>query len=180
MSEQVNPEFSHQYWMQHALKLADRAAAIGEVPVGAVLVSNDNRILGEGWNQSILSNDPSAHAEMQAIRQAAERIGNYRLVNTRLYVTLEPCPMCAGVLVHSRVSQLIYGAADYKTGCAGSVMNLVQHEQLNHQLEVVSGVLADVCSQRISAFFQQRRSVKKALKKMRKNSGEGNDNREVK
>lgn len=158
---------SHEYWMQHALMLADRAAAIGEVPVGAVLVSRDNHILGEGWNQPILNNDPSAHAEMQAIRQAAQKIANYRLVNTRLYVTLEPCPMCSGLLVHSRVDTLIYGAADHKTGAAGSVMNLVQHSQLNHQLEVVPGVLADACALRISAFFRHRRAVKKALKQSR-------------
>lgn len=160
--------FPDEYWMQHALTLADRAAAIGEVPVGAVLVSQDDQILGEGWNQPILNDDPSAHAEMQAIRQAAQRMGNYRLVNTRLYVTLEPCPMCAGLLVHSRIDKLIYGAADYKSGAAGSVMNLVQHPQLNHQLEVVSGILAEACSLRISAFFQHRRSVKKALKQKRK------------
>ena len=150
-------------WMQHALDLSQRAAALGEVPVGAVLVL-DGEIIGEGWNQPILNNDPSAHAEMIAIRQAAKQIANYRLINTTLYVTLEPCPMCAGLLVHSRISRLVYGAADYKTGAAGSIMNLLQNPQLNHQVEVVSGVLNERCAGQLSEFFKQRRKEKKALK----------------
>lgn len=170
LAKESTDRFCDDDWMKHALTLAERAAAIGEVPVGAVLVNEHNEILGEGWNQPILRHDPSAHAEMQAIRQAAERLGNYRLVNTRLYVTLEPCPMCAGLLVHSRVSKLVYGAPDYKTGCAGSIMNLLQHDKLNHQLVVVSGVMAEACADRISSFFQQRRAMKKAQKQAKRQS----------
>ncbi|MDP5191936.1 tRNA adenosine(34) deaminase TadA, partial [Rheinheimera baltica] len=122
-----------EHWMQHAITLAARAEQQGEVPVGAVLVKNDH-ILGEGWNQMIGLNDPSAHAEMQAIRAAAVNVGNYRLVDCSLYVTLEPCCMCAGVMVHSRIKRLIFGTHDAKTGAAGSVLNVVQHHQFNHQL----------------------------------------------
>ncbi len=154
----------HLKWMRYALKLAERAAALGEVPVGAVVVL-DGEIIGEGWNQPILQKDPSAHAEMMAIRQAAKRIGNYRLVNTTLYVTLEPCPMCAGLLVHSRIAKVVYGTDDYKAGAAGSIMNLLQHPQLNHQIDIVSDVLKDECAAKLSEFFKQRRKVKKALKK---------------
>lgn len=152
-----------QHWMRHALSLAQRAAAIGEVPVGAVLVQQQS-IVGEGWNQSILLNDPSAHAEMVAIRAAAKSMNNYRLPNTTLYVTLEPCPMCAGLLVHSRVERVVFGASDYKTGAAGSVMDLLRHQQLNHQIVVEGGVLAEDCAAIISDFFAQRRKAKKAEK----------------
>ncbi|MCH8538398.1 MAG: tRNA adenosine(34) deaminase TadA [Alkalimonas sp.] len=150
-------------WMRHAIGLAERAEQQGEVPVGAVLVKDD-QVLGEGWNQMISLNDPSAHAEMQAVRQAAAVIGNYRLLDCTLYVSLEPCCMCAGMLVHSRIRRLVFGASDYKTGAAGSVMDLVRHSQLNHQLDVTAGVLADVCSAQLSAFFQRRRLEKKAAK----------------
>lgn len=150
-------------WIRHAMQLAERAEQQGEVPVGAVLVQDGN-ILGEGWNQMISQSDPSAHAEMQAVRQAATTIGNYRLLDTTLYVTLEPCSMCAGMLVHSRIKRLVFGASDYKTGAAGSVMNLLRHPQLNHQVDVTAGVLADMCSEQLSAFFQRRRQEKKAAK----------------
>ena len=150
-------------WMRHAMLLAEHAEQQGEVPVGAVLVQG-GKVLGEGWNQMISSHDPSAHAEMQAVRQAATAIGNYRLVDTTLYVTLEPCSMCAGMLVHSRIQRLVFGASDYKTGAAGSVMDLVRHPQLNHQLEVTGGVLAEACSAQLSAFFQKRRQEKKAAR----------------
>lgn len=155
-----------EQWMQHALTLAARSEQQGEVPVGAVLVQN-NQVLGEGWNQMIGLHDPSAHAEMQAVRQAAAAVGNYRLLDCTLYVTLEPCSMCAGMLVHSRIRRLVYGASDDKTGAAGSVMNIVNHPQLNHQLEVTAGVLADVCSGQLSAFFQRRRQEKKATKQQK-------------
>lgn len=157
----------HIKWMLYALKLSERASALGEVPVGAVLVL-DGEAIGEGWNQPIINHDPSAHAEMMAIRQAAKRIGNYRLINTTLYVTLEPCPMCAGLLVHSRIERLVYGAADYKTGAAGSVMNLLQHPQLNHQVDVLPGVLSDECAEQLSAFFRQRRKEIKAQRKIKR------------
>lgn len=153
-------------WMQHAIALAAKAELQGEVPVGAVLVK-DNMLLGEGWNQMISLNDPSAHAEMQAIRAAAAKMGNYRLPDCTLYVTLEPCSMCAGVMVHSRIKRLVFGATDLKTGAAGSVLNLVQQVQFNHQLEVVSGVLAAECGTQLSAFFKRRRQEQKAAKRPR-------------
>lgn len=154
----------HIRWMTHALTLADRAEQQGEIPVGAVLI-RDGQVLGEGWNQSITLNDPSAHAEMIAIRQAGERTKNYRLTGATLYVTLEPCPMCAGLLVHSRIERLVFGASDNKTGAAGSVMNLLQDERLNHQVDVVSGVLGEKCGETLSAFFRRRRAQIKAQKK---------------
>jgi tRNA(adenine34) deaminase len=151
------------YWMAHALSLADKAQALGEIPVGAVVVVN-NQVIAEGWNQSITLHDPSAHAEMIAIRQAGQILKNYRMLDATLYVTLEPCPMCAGLLVHSRISRLVYGASDYKTGAAGSVMNLVVNPQLNHQIEVLGGVAEELCAKKISNFFKLRRAQKKAIK----------------
>lgn len=156
-----------EYWMRYAQQLAARAEADGEIPVGAVLVK-DNCIIGEGWNQSIQCHDPSAHAEMIAVRMAGQQVQNYRLVDTTLYVTLEPCPMCAGLLVHSRIKRLVYGAADAKTGSAGSLLNIVQHPGLNHQLEVTSGVLAESCAQQLSAFFKRRRAEHKARQQVAK------------
>ncbi|WP_158770806.1 tRNA adenosine(34) deaminase TadA [Paraglaciecola sp. L1A13] len=153
-----------QLWMRHALSLANQAAQGGEIPVGAVLVK-DQQIVGEGWNQSIMLNDPSAHAEMQAIRQAGSTIKNYRLIDTTLYVTLEPCTMCAGLLVHSRIQRLVFGAYDAKTGAAGSIMDVLRDERLNHQVDVLGGVLGDECSETISAFFRQRRAQIKASKR---------------
>ncbi|QBY05052.1 tRNA adenosine(34) deaminase TadA [Thalassotalea sp. HSM 43] len=153
-----------QFYMQYALQLADKAEQQGEIPVGAVIV-RDRQIIGEGWNQSIQLNDPSAHAEMQAVRQAGANIANYRMLDTTLYVTLEPCPMCAGLLVHSRVNRVVFGANDLKTGACGSLFNLAQDERLNHQLEVVSGVLEEPCASKLSNFFRRRRAEKKALKK---------------
>jgi tRNA(adenine34) deaminase len=152
-----------QHWMEQALLMADKAAEQGEIPVGAILVK-DNKVVGEGWNQSIGLNDPSAHAEMLAIRQGAKLLNNYRLPDTTLYVTLEPCSMCAGLLVHSRIKRLVFGAADAKTGAAGSIMNLLVDQRLNHQVEVVGGVLAEQCGDKISQFFQMRRQQKKAAK----------------
>lgn len=150
-------------WMHYALALADKAEQAGEIPVGAVLVK-DNQVIGEGWNMSICRHDPSAHAEMLAIREAAVRVQNYRLLDTTLYVTLEPCAMCAGLLVHSRVKRLVFGAFDAKTGAAGSVTDLVRHPVLNHQLEVTSGVLAAQCADKLSSFFRRRRQEHKAAK----------------
>ena len=149
--------------MQHALSLAQQAEQQGEIPVGAVLVKN-NEVIGEGFNQSIMLNDPSAHAEMQAIRAAGRKVNNYRLVDSTLYVTLEPCAMCAGALVHARVARVVYGAADAKTGAAGSVMDICRHPALNHQIDVESGVLAQQCSTALSAFFRRRRKEQKQLR----------------
>ena len=159
--------YSDQDWMQYALKLADNAESVGEIPVGAVLVK-DNKVVGEGWNLSILEHNASAHAEVMAIAAAGKTLQNYRLIDCTLYVTLEPCPMCAGALVHARVKRLVYGAGDYKTGAAGSVFDLVRNEQLNHQLEVTSGVEEAHCATKISNFFKRRRKEKKALKQAQK------------
>lgn len=155
--------YSDEYWMRYALSLAEQAERAGEIPVGAVLVQN-NQIIGEGWNRSIAEHDPSAHAEMVAVRQGALHLQNYRLLDTTLYVTLEPCAMCAGLMVHSRIRRLVFGAYDAKTGAVGSVINLVQHPMLNHQLAVTGGVLANECGEKLSMFFRQRRQQHKQLK----------------
>jgi tRNA(adenine34) deaminase len=143
-------------WMTRALELAQCAAAEGEVPVGALVVQ-DGVVIGEGWNRPIAAHDPTAHAEIQALRAAARHVGNYRLVDTTLYVTLEPCAMCAGAMVHARVRRVVFGAPDPRTGAAGSVFNLLQAAQLNHQSEVCGGVLAEQSGALLRAFFQARR-----------------------
>ncbi|WP_394221891.1 tRNA adenosine(34) deaminase TadA [Alteromonas gracilis] len=155
------------HWMKHALALADKAERMGEVPVGACVVL-DGEVIGEGYNTPITDNDPSAHAEMRAVKEAAEHVKNYRLIDATLYVTLEPCSMCAGMLVHARVKKVVFGAKDAKTGAAGSVMNLLQHPALNHQTDVVSGVLAEDCANKLSDFFRKRRKEIKAAKKAKK------------
>lgn len=156
-------EQTDQYWMDYALLLADKAESLGEIPVGAVLIKN-NKVIGTGWNLSISEHNACAHAEINAIGEAGKTLQNYRLIDSTLYVTLEPCPMCAGALVHSRIKRLVYGASDYKTGAAGSIFDLVRNDQLNHQLEVTSGVYAEKCANKISDFFKRRRKEKKALK----------------
>lgn len=143
-------------WMQHALRLARRAAEAGEVPVGAVLVK-DGAIIGEGWNHPISGHDPTAHAEIGALRAGAAVLGNYRLVNTTLYVTLEPCVMCAGAIVHARVKRLVFGASDPKTGAAGSVFDIFTSGKVNHMVEVEGGLLAEECGRLLTEFFRQRR-----------------------
>ncbi len=152
-----------EIWMRHALALAERAEQEGEVPVGAVLVL-DGQVIGEGWNQSVGRHDPTAHAEILALREGGTRLGNYRLVDSTLYVTLEPCVMCAGALIHSRIGRLVYGAADPKTGAAGSVFSLLDDPRHNHQVQVSSGILAGECSEQLSAFFRRRRQQKKAAR----------------
>ncbi|WP_297819659.1 tRNA adenosine(34) deaminase TadA [uncultured Paraglaciecola sp.] len=152
-----------EYWMRHALFLSNNAQQQGEIPVGAVLVK-DNQIIGEGWNQSISLHDPSAHAEIMAIREAGKNLENYRLVGSSLYVTLEPCSMCAGLLIHSRIHRLVFGAADFKTGAVGSLLDLLGDPRMNHHVEVISGVLAQQCGEKLSAFFKMRREQKKLLK----------------
>lgn len=153
-----------EHWMRHALQLADNAQQQGEIPVGAVLVKG-NQIIGEGWNQSITLHDPSAHAEMVAIREAGKNLENYRLVDSCLYVTLEPCAMCAGLLIHSRIQRLVFGASDFKTGAAGSLFDLLGDPRANHHVEVLGGVLAQACGDKLSAFFKLRREQKKLSKK---------------
>jgi tRNA(adenine34) deaminase len=143
-------------YMQHALGLATRAEDEGEVPVGALVVLN-GEIIGEGWNRPILNHDPTAHAEIVALRAAAAKLGNYRLNGATLYVTLEPCPMCAGAMVHARVARVVYGAADPLAGSAGTVFDLLNAAALNHRADVQGGVLAEECRQRLKMFFQGRR-----------------------
>ncbi|MGD9602830.1 MAG: tRNA adenosine(34) deaminase TadA [Gammaproteobacteria bacterium] len=143
-------------WMQQALLLADRAEADGEVPVGAVLV-RDGKLVGAGWNRPIGSHDPTAHAEIVALRDAAARLGNYRLTNTTLYVTLEPCAMCSGAILHARVARVVYGAHDPRAGAAGSVFDILTTDRLNHRVEITAGVAADAAAGRLRRFFRARR-----------------------
>jgi tRNA(adenine34) deaminase len=152
-----SPEIDELY-MRRALELAACAEAEGEVPVGAVLV-HEGRIVAEAWNRPISLDDPTAHAEIQALRAAGQALGNYRLPGTTLYVTLEPCAMCAGAMVHARLARLVYGAADPKAGAAGSVFDLVRTPELNHQVEVTAGVLAERCAAQLQAFFRARRGA---------------------
>jgi tRNA(adenine34) deaminase len=144
-------------WMQRAFELAQKAKTQDEVPVGAVIVLED-QIIGEGWNQPISSNDPSAHAEIMALRDAGNNIGNYRLPEATMYVTLEPCAMCAGALVHARLAKLVYAADDPKTGACGSVFNLLQSEELNHKVEIEKGIMEEECRNLIQTFFKQKRA----------------------
>ncbi len=146
----------HERWMRRALALADRAADEGEVPVGAVVVL-DGQLLGEGWNQPISANDPTAHAEIVALRDAAGVAGNYRLPGSTLYVTLEPCTMCAGAMVHARIRRVVYGAPDPRSGAAGSVMDVLRSAALNHRCEVTPGVLRNECAEILREFFRSRR-----------------------
>lgn len=143
-------------WMRQSLELAKRAEREGEVPVGAVVVVN-GEIMGEGWNQPIAASDPTAHAEVVALREASKRVGNYRLPEATLYVTLEPCVMCAGVIVQARVARVVFGANDPKAGAAGSVYNLLQATALNHRAEVVGGILGEECAELLKKFFSMRR-----------------------
>src|SRR5687768_9767010 len=143
-------------FMARALELARTAEAAGEVPVGAVIVK-DGAIVSEGWNRPISTHDPTAHAEIVAMRAASNALQGYRLLGTTLYVTLEPCAMCAGAMVHARVKRLVFGASDPKAGGVGSIFNIAQHSALNHRLDVTSGVMADECSAELRKFFVARR-----------------------
>ena len=143
-------------YMQIALSLGRQAAQNGEVPVGAIVVK-DGVVIGRGSNAPITLQDPTAHAEIIAMREAAQHIGNYRLVGCTLYVTLEPCAMCSGTIQHARIAKLVYGASDPKTGACGSVINLMNEPKLNHHCEVISGVLAQECGAVLTEFFKQRR-----------------------
>ena len=149
---------SDQHWMRHALALAARAEREhNEIPVGAVLVSAAGEVLGEGWNRNITDRDPSAHAEIVAMRQAGATLGNHRLLGSTLYVTLEPCAMCAMALVHARVARVVYAAADPKTGAAGSVFDLLADPRHNHRVAVQGGVLADEAGRRLTNYFRAKR-----------------------
>jgi 2'-5' RNA ligase len=152
----ARPSADDYQFMTRALELARVAQAAGEVPVGAVIVK-DGRVIGEGWNRPISTCDPTAHAEMVAIRAASKSIESYRLLDSTLYVTLEPCAMCAGAMVHSRIKRLVYAAADPRVGAAGSAFNVVQHESQNHRIDCLTGVLEQECSTLLRDFFQSRR-----------------------
>ncbi len=145
------------YYMHRALELAEQAQALGEVPVGAVVVSPEGQILGEGFNACIHQHDPSAHAEIQALRNAALALQNYRLTGCSLYVTLEPCTMCIGAMIHARIGQLYYGCKEPKSGAVASVCNLPAQPWYNHQIKVEGGLLKKLCQTQLEAFFQSRR-----------------------
>ena len=145
-----------EFWMRRALNLAERAQADGEVPVGAVMVKDDDCI-GEGWNRSIAAHDPTAHAEITALRAGAAQLQNYRLPGATLYVTLEPCAMCAGAIILARIERLVYAAADPRTGATGSVFNILQSEQLNHRVELAGGILEQEAATLLQTFFRNRR-----------------------
>jgi tRNA(adenine34) deaminase len=148
---------SDELWMEEALREAQRALALGEVPVGAVVVS-EGRIVGRGCNRPLSTNDPTAHAEILALREAGTALGNYRLLDCEIYVTVEPCSMCAGAITHGRIRRLIYGAEDAKAGAVHSMLQVLNHPKLNHQVEVSSGVLAALCMHLVQSFFRERRS----------------------
>ena len=148
---------TNEHWMQQALSLAEQAALQGEVPVGAVVILNDE-IIGEGFNQPIATSDPTAHAEIVALRNAAKKIGNYRLNDATLFVTIEPCLMCAGSLVHARIKKVVFGAVEPKAGAVISAHNVLDNAKLNHTVDYQGGVLADECSKIISTFFQNKRN----------------------
>ncbi|TMH12076.1 MAG: tRNA adenosine(34) deaminase TadA [Betaproteobacteria bacterium] len=148
--------FSPEHWMEEALSLARQAQARGEVPVGAVVIK-DNAIIGRGGNAPIAANDPTAHAEIAALREAARALGNYRLPDCDLYVTIEPCAMCAGAILHARIRRLVFGARDPKTGACGSVVDLFAERRLNHHATVTGDVAGEACGRLLSEFFVARR-----------------------
>jgi tRNA(adenine34) deaminase len=150
------PTATDELWMEEALRAAQRALEAGEVPIGAVMVC-DEKIIARGWNRNIRDADPTAHAEIVALREAAKILGNHRLEQCDLFVTIEPCPMCAGAMVHARIQRLVYGADDPKAGAVRSVMQVLNHPQLNHRTEVRTGVLAGRCAELLQTFFKSRR-----------------------
>ncbi|QPC47950.1 tRNA adenosine(34) deaminase TadA [Mangrovibacillus cuniculi] len=154
------------YFMEQAIAEAEKARAIGEVPIGAVVVLNEE-IIGRGHNLRETTQQATTHAEVIAIEQACKKIGSWRLEDTTLYVTLEPCPMCSGAIILSRVKRVVYGARDPKAGCVGSLMNLLQDDRFNHQCEVTEGVLNERCSSLLTTFFRELRDKKKLLKQLR-------------
>ena len=154
----MTPCYSDNYWMQQALLLAKQAQALGEVPVGSIVVL-DNKVLGCGFNQPIGLTDPTGHAEIQALRQAARHLRNYRLVGATLYVTLEPCDMCAGALVHARIKRLVFGARQLKSGAVISQNRLLDMDYLNHRVDYIGGVCEDQCLALVKIFFAERRQV---------------------
>ncbi|MBS0229797.1 MAG: tRNA adenosine(34) deaminase TadA [Proteobacteria bacterium] len=151
---------SDEHWMRHAMALAERAREEDdEIPVGALVVDADGKVIGEGWNRNISDHDPSAHAEIVAMRRAGQAVGNHRLIGCTLYVTLEPCAMCAMAMVHARIARVVFGALDPKTGAAGSVFDLLADPRHNHRIEVSGGVLADACGALLSSYFRNKRAA---------------------
>ena len=146
-----------EFWMQKAINAAIRARGVGEVPIGACLVSEDGELLATAFNNTITNSDPTAHAEILALREAAARAGNYRLTGTTLYTTVEPCVMCAGALVNARVKRLVFGASDERFGAVETLFRLCDHPSLNHQIEITTGVLANECRELVQDFFRRRR-----------------------
>lgn len=157
----LDQQTHHEMWMSIALEQAEKAAQLNEVPVGAVLVDEHNQLLAKGHNQPIVSHDPTAHAEISVLREAGRKQGNYRLLDTTLYVTVEPCVMCVGAMIHARVKRLVYGAEEYKTGAIRSSCQLLDNTPFNHQIQVTSGILASDCSTILSHFFERRRLEKR-------------------
>jgi tRNA(adenine34) deaminase len=151
---------NHEYWMQIALDEAHQAQLLGEVPVGALIVDDGNQILAQNHNKCIRLNDPTGHAEILVVRTAAAKIGNYRLLNTTLYVTVEPCVMCMGAIIHARIANIVFGAPDPKWGAAGSIYDFARNPRLNHQPEIISGVCEDACRNLIQNFFRMKRKKK--------------------
>ncbi len=160
MNDKSEQESLDIFWMQYALELAKRAESEGEVPVGAIVVLNDE-VIGEGWNRPIMDSDPTAHAEIMALRSAAQKMNNYRLLDTTLYVTLEPCIMCTGAIIHARVKRVVYGATDPKAGAVNSAFTILGTDCLNHKVNVDSGILANECGQQLTEFFRNKRKEKK-------------------
>ena len=160
MSDEHHTQARDEFFMRHALACAQQAYDAGEVLVGAVVV-HQNRVIASGYNHPIGLNDPTAHAEVQALRAAAQILQNYRMPECELYVTLEPCLMCTGAMFHARLARVVFGASDYKTGVAGSVMNVYTHEQLNHHATVVGGVLEEEAREVLQRFFRERRAKQK-------------------
>ena len=163
MAASDETQYSDEYWMRYALEQATLAADKNEVPVGAVVVV-DNMLVASAYNRPIEGCDPTAHAEILALREAAEKLGNYRLLNASLYVTLEPCTMCVGAMVHARIARLVYGACEYKTGAVESAFQLLTADAHNHTIDVQSGVLEVPCREILQAFFKRRRDEKRKLK----------------
>ena len=153
--ESVEPA-SDELWMEEALRCAQRALEEGEVPVGAIVLL-DGRIVGRGWNHNVADNDPTAHAEVVALREAGQNIGNHRLLGCELFATIEPCAMCAGAAIHARVKRLVYGADDEKAGAVRSALQVINHPKLNHQIDVRGGVLAGRAADIVQEFFRSRR-----------------------
>ena len=159
MNDNSTP-ISDEFWMEEALRVAQRALDAGEVPVGAIVI-RAGKIVGRGWNRNLTDVDPTAHAEILALREAGARVGNHRLVDCELFATIEPCAMCAGAMVHARLKRLVYGADDPKAGAVHSVLQVLNHPQLNHQMEVSRGVLAQRCADLLQSFFRKRREEQK-------------------